>query len=368
MKTLLKFNIFTTFLLFSTYSLAYTDVSPDEVYNRLVQGDTLIILDVREISEFINGHIAEPDGQLPFTPVLMSWNSNILSAIYSLLPENTDIIVYCQSGGRSAAASAFLETKGFTRIYNMLGGFSSWIYESRTGGFGDHSGEWVNLSGVEPVTIVCTETGDTSKIVFPPSAYPGTDSIYVELHNASSKPFLPPDVPQSDIDGLFRITVLDQYGLSLFGGDSLDLSSTANLIFHTDIHGNIVFDIDLAVFIPGEGWRSVEFDFNIPMFLRDETILRKWYNASGFLSTEVENIQAESKNDILRVYPNPFNSTIHISAPKNAVITIYNIMGVLIKRLDSNMWIPENSVTSGFYIVNVQTEDMVASRKIVYLK
>ncbi|MFC2103713.1 rhodanese-like domain-containing protein, partial [Bacteroidota bacterium] len=343
-------------------------VSPEDVHNRLAQGDTLILIDVREISEFMNGHIAEPDGQLPITPALMPWNSNILSTQFSLLQGDVDIIVYCQSGGRSAAASTFLETQGFTGIYNMLGGFSSWIYESRTGGFGDHSGEWVNLSGTEPVTIICTETGDTSKIIFPPSAYSGTDSIYIELHLASSKPFLPPGVPLSDIEGLFRITVLDQYGLSLFNSDSLVLSNTANLSFHTDIHGNIIFDIDLEIFVTGEGWRSVDFDFNIPMFFRDETTLRKWYNASGFLSTAVDDIHLESKNDIVKVYPNPFNSTIHISAPKDAVITIYNIMGVLIKRLDSTEWIPEDSVTSGFYIVNIQSENLVASRKIVYLK
>ena len=79
--------------------LGYTNLTTEEVHNRLVQADTLLLLDVREVSEYRNGHIAEPTGQLPLTPVNMPLNSNILSAEYSRLPTDIDIIVYCRSGG-----------------------------------------------------------------------------------------------------------------------------------------------------------------------------------------------------------------------------------------------------------------------------
>ena len=185
---LILFSILTVYPFVSL--LSYTNLAPAEVHTRLAQGDTLILLDVREIIEYRNGHIAEPVGQLPLTPVNMPWNSGILSTEYNLLPANVDIIVYCQSGGRSAAASSFLESVGFTRIYNMTGGFSSWIYEQRNYGFGDHTGQWVHITDPEPVTITCTETEDTSKIIFAANAIPSGDSIYIEFHFASLNTFI----------------------------------------------------------------------------------------------------------------------------------------------------------------------------------
>jgi rhodanese-related sulfurtransferase len=40
--------------------------------------------------------------------------------------KNVDILVYCKAGGRSAAASVILDANGFTKVYNMLGGFDAW--------------------------------------------------------------------------------------------------------------------------------------------------------------------------------------------------------------------------------------------------
>ncbi|MEJ2627814.1 MAG: rhodanese-like domain-containing protein [bacterium] len=131
----------------------YTNLTPEQVHNRLVQADTLLLLDVREVSEYQNGHIAEPAGQLPFTPVNMPYNSSVLSSEYSRLPQDIDIIVYCWSGGRSSSASTFLESKGYTRIFNMQGGFSSWTFESRKGGYGDHSGQWIHKTDTQPTML-----------------------------------------------------------------------------------------------------------------------------------------------------------------------------------------------------------------------
>lgn len=56
-------------VVYTTWS--YSDITPAEVHTRLVEGDTLILLDVREVSEYFAGHIAEPAGHLPLTPVNM---------------------------------------------------------------------------------------------------------------------------------------------------------------------------------------------------------------------------------------------------------------------------------------------------------
>lgn len=96
--------------------IAYEKLTPAQVHARLVAGDSLQLLDVREVSEYEDGHIAEPTGKPIVVPANMPWNSGVLSAHFAGLPRNIDIIVNCRSGGRSAAASAFLESKGFTRI------------------------------------------------------------------------------------------------------------------------------------------------------------------------------------------------------------------------------------------------------------
>ncbi|MFX1536669.1 MAG: rhodanese-like domain-containing protein, partial [Promethearchaeota archaeon] len=54
------------------------------------------------------------------------------------LPANLSqpIIVYCQSGSRSAQASGMLDSYGYLDIRNMLGGFNAWLaedYEHETG-------------------------------------------------------------------------------------------------------------------------------------------------------------------------------------------------------------------------------------------
>ena len=82
-------------------ALGYTNLSTAQVYNKLVDGDTLLVLDVREVYEYRAGHMAEPEGQLPLPPVNMPWSSSVLSEKYSRLPRDIDILVYCRSGARS---------------------------------------------------------------------------------------------------------------------------------------------------------------------------------------------------------------------------------------------------------------------------
>jgi len=368
MRALFTLTLLMILVVVVSSSWGYSDITPAEVHTKLADGDTLILLDVREVSEYFAGHIAEPDGHLPLTPVNMPWNSNVLSAEYNRLPNNIDIIVYCQSGGRSALASAFLELNGFSRIYNMTGGFSSWSYETRNSGFGNHTGEWVSSLGPDPVIVTCVETGDTSKIIFPIVAIPGTDSIYMELHFASSHEFIPPNVPQSDFEGLFRVSALDPFGLSLFISDSLVLSDTAEIILIPEFHGNIVFDPELKVFIPGEEWRIVSSNFVLPVFYRNEPVLRKWYNGEGFLTTDVISFHSHPMKFDVQVFPNPFNSSVQIVAPADAIIFIYDLRGRLIEQLNSQIWSPDGFVGSGLYFVTVRLKDKILTEKVIYLK
>jgi len=382
MKNLLKSTFLLLVLLSFSPLWGYEDITPGEVHDKLVTGDTLIILDVREIFEYTNGHIAEPLGQLPLTPANLPWVSNVLVAEFLRLPMDIDIIVYCQAGGRSALASAFLESKGFTQIYNMVGGIAGWSYETRDNLYGDNSGLWISHRNLDPVTIICTETGDTSKIIFPSSALPGADSIYIEFHFASHHPFLPPNVPESDVDGLFRMTALDPFGLSLFIGDSLVLADSVDIFLSPEYHGSEIFNPDMKIFVPDEGWRSVSFLLNHLSFFRAELILRKWYNVEGYLPTSIYSNKNETPSEItlLQNYPNPFNPSTKIKYTIRVfgftILKVYDILGNQVASL-VNEQKPAGSYEiefdasefgSGVYFYRLQAGDFVETKKMLLMK
>ncbi|MBL7092371.1 T9SS type A sorting domain-containing protein [candidate division KSB1 bacterium] len=371
MKTIFKqIIVFLITLIIAPSVLAYKDITTVELHNRLVHGDTLLLLDVREISEYQAGHIAEPPGQLPLTPVNLPWSSNVLSAEYERLPRDIDIVVYCRSGGRSAGASQFLQNKGFTRIINMIGGFNSWTYQRRDGSYGDHSGQWIYSTNSDPVEITCLETEKTSKIIFPSAALPGINSLYVELHFVSDQIPVPPNVPVSDINGLFRLTALDQFGISQFVGDSLVLPDSVKMRFfpHFErLKPEYLVNQNMTCFIPDQGWQSVSFNVESLFFTRNETVIRRWYNIEGFVPTGVA-MFSQPKQPEVKLYPNPFNSSIKIIAEPNSAISIYDIKGRKIKQLDSQEWHPNEFLSSGIYFINIESVNQRITKQVVYLK
>jgi rhodanese-related sulfurtransferase len=56
-----------------------------------------------------------------------------------LLPQRLDelnpgdtIVIYCQSGARSAQACGWLAGKGFQDLHNLQGGLTAWVRDGRT--------------------------------------------------------------------------------------------------------------------------------------------------------------------------------------------------------------------------------------------
>jgi rhodanese-related sulfurtransferase len=96
----------------------YTDVTPDQLTQMLKTDSELLLLDVREESEL------RAFGAIPG---VMNISSKSLSSQLDLLPKGRNIVVVCQSGGRSSEAAHLLSTKGFHHVYNLLGGTGGWI-------------------------------------------------------------------------------------------------------------------------------------------------------------------------------------------------------------------------------------------------
>jgi rhodanese-related sulfurtransferase len=78
--------------------------------------DDVILIDVREQSEYDAGHIPG------ITLVPMSEIQNRLDEI----PTDKEVIVTCRSGNRSSQVTDFLRKNGFDNVHNMQGGIIAW--------------------------------------------------------------------------------------------------------------------------------------------------------------------------------------------------------------------------------------------------
>ena len=106
----------------SVKAQSYTSISVNEAHN-MINNSTLypdlLILDVRTQGEYDDGHICNAT-LIPVTEL-----ESRISEIESYV--DTEILVYCRSGSRSATASQILVDNNFTKVYNMLGGFTTWV-------------------------------------------------------------------------------------------------------------------------------------------------------------------------------------------------------------------------------------------------
>ncbi len=91
----------------------------------LINNSKVVIIDVREESEVYNLGLVKnaihiPRGLLEFKLSPNSPNNPVL------IDDETNILVYCAGGYRSALAAKTLLDLGFKNVYN-LGGFQEWV-------------------------------------------------------------------------------------------------------------------------------------------------------------------------------------------------------------------------------------------------
>lgn len=94
-----------------------TDITCQELKERMDKGEKLTIIDVREPHEYEEYNIGAqliPLGELPFK----------LDELAHL--KNEEVIVHCRSGDRSGNAKLFMMESEFTNVRNLIGGMVEW--------------------------------------------------------------------------------------------------------------------------------------------------------------------------------------------------------------------------------------------------
>ena len=89
-----------------------------DVRARQSSGEQFLLFDVREESEFAAGHL----------PGAKSLGKGIIERdIESLVPDpDTEMVLYCGGGFRSALAADNLQKMGYTNVISLDGGFRGW--------------------------------------------------------------------------------------------------------------------------------------------------------------------------------------------------------------------------------------------------
>jgi len=94
------------------------EASVDEVKQKLDRGEKIMLVDVREESEFAKDHL----------PGAIHLGKGVIERdIEARVPDlNAALVLYCGGGFRSALAADNLQKMGYTNVISMDGGVRGW--------------------------------------------------------------------------------------------------------------------------------------------------------------------------------------------------------------------------------------------------
>lgn len=94
------------------------ETTPAQVNSRLAKSQPFHLIDVREDDEWTQGRL----------PKALHLARGILERdIEKTVPDkNSEIVLYCGGGFRSALAAESLQKMGYKNVYSMKGGFRKW--------------------------------------------------------------------------------------------------------------------------------------------------------------------------------------------------------------------------------------------------
>lgn len=122
---------FASFFVFALYSCTpNTQKSQSGIQNieqedvaKILNQENAILMDVRSPQETEQGFIKG-------TSLFVNVNGEDFAEQIEKLDKTRTYIVYCQSGARSHHASSYMLEHGFSKIYNLTGGYGNWNGET----------------------------------------------------------------------------------------------------------------------------------------------------------------------------------------------------------------------------------------------
>ena len=91
-------------------------------FDKLRESNDYVVLDVRTPGEIAAGKIG--------AAVELDYFAPSFSGDLSKLDKSKKYLIYCKVGGRSAKAAQKMVDMGFSNIYNLQGGYTSWFAAS----------------------------------------------------------------------------------------------------------------------------------------------------------------------------------------------------------------------------------------------
>jgi rhodanese-related sulfurtransferase len=94
------------------------ETNVDEVKRKLDGGEKVVLVDVREESEFAKDHL----------PGAIHLGKGVIERdVETRVPDlNTPLVLYCGGGFRSALAADNLQKMGYTKVLSLDGGIKAW--------------------------------------------------------------------------------------------------------------------------------------------------------------------------------------------------------------------------------------------------
>ncbi|SFC05969.1 Rhodanese-related sulfurtransferase [Flagellimonas taeanensis] len=92
-----------------------------EAYKEAISKGKVQLVDVRTKGEFMSGHIKGAKN-------IDFFQGSAFETAFSKLRKDVPVYIYCQSGNRSQKAARRLVDLGFTKVYDLRGGYSSWSH------------------------------------------------------------------------------------------------------------------------------------------------------------------------------------------------------------------------------------------------
>lgn len=95
-----------------------TEISVDDLKQKMNAQEDFVLVDVRDKDEFIKGSIP---GALHISRGLLEFRIGD-----KVEDKSKEVVLFCRSGGRSALATAALESIGYTNVKSLAGGILAW--------------------------------------------------------------------------------------------------------------------------------------------------------------------------------------------------------------------------------------------------